>query len=283
MTDIASQTMPVEGQALLRVLFEDEAIVAIYKPANMLVHRSAIDRHETQFVLQTLRNQLDQHVIPVHRLDKPTSGVILFSKNSYCAHQLQQQFAARQITKLYLAICRGHIQATSLVDRPVKLRGIKANSNQSMLSKPAQSIISPLAHATLNYSVEPQYPQSRYSLVLLSPITGRQHQLRYHMKHLSHPIIGDVKYGKSTHNHFFCQQLQQRRLYLSASHLQFTHPISQQTVLVSAPLDEAFMRAVSFCQFEAAITEFFDKPTDFFKLVHQQKKAFEISLQQGDL
>ena len=107
---------------MLEILYQDDVLVAVNKPAGMLVHRSWLDRHETQFVMQTLRDQIGQRVYPIHRLDRPTSGVLLFALNSEIANLLCQQFEQKQIEKQYLAVVRGYVTGHGEIDYPLKFQ-----------------------------------------------------------------------------------------------------------------------------------------------------------------
>ncbi len=242
----------------LPILFEDEHYLAIYKPAKLLVHRSPIDKRETEFAVQMLRDQVGYQVSPVHRLDKPTSGVLLFAKDSEAAQKAQALFEQQEISKTYLAIVRGFAPNTLEIDRPVKARKDKLNT-RDQTDKPAQTRLINLATKAFDISVDDRYPQSRYSLLALSPKTGRRHQLRYHCKHIRHPIIGDSKYGRAEHNRFFEQSLEQSRLYLSAVKLAFIHPYSDQTISIEAKPDGDFLKACEWCEFSDAVNNFFSR------------------------
>lgn len=223
----------------LDILFQDEHLVAINKPHGLLVHRSEIDRHETRFALQILRNQLGQHIYPVHRLDKPTSGIMVFALSSAAAQKIGQLFTTHQLQKTYLAIVRGHCIGEGLIDHPLKEDPDKFVNTQD---KPAQTAITKYKHLAsieLPFSVD-KYPSSRYSLVECRPLTGRKHQIRRHLKHINHPIIGDAKHGKGRHNRMFQEQLGIHRLLLAATELEFTHPYTQAPLRLSAPLEFSF-------------------------------------------
>lgn len=220
-------------------------MVAINKPAGLLVHRSNIDRHETEFALQQLRDQLNQHVFPVHRLDKPTSGILLFALSSPIARQLTEAFSNNNINKTYLAIVRGYCPEQTIIDHPLKHQYDKMTDRQSKKGKPPQQAITHcrrLATIELPFAVD-RYPKCRYSLVEAKPETGRKHQIRRHLKHIAHPIIGDPKYGKSIHNHFFSDQLGLRGLLLHAHKISLKHPTTDDTINISAPMSEVFERA----------------------------------------
>jgi len=233
----------------LAIIYEDEHLICVYKPAKLLVHRSPIDRHETRFLVQLLRDQIGQTVFPIHRLDKPTAGLLLLGKSSQAASLIQAQIQAQTIEKEYLAIVRGTPVQSLFIDHPVKAHKDKYSQKKDD-PKPAQTSLSCLSTTRFPIQVDPRYTEARYALVKLSPHTGRRHQLRYHMKHIAHPIIGDSKYGKSLHNRFFETRLEQRRLYLCANALSFIHPFEQQPVKLKVQPDEEFMRAIDFCQFD---------------------------------
>ena len=236
-----------QGVEQLDIVYRDEHIVAINKPAGLLVHRSPIDRHETRFALQLLRDQLGQRVYPVHRLDKPTSGVLLFALSPEVARQLSEQFADRGVEKEYLAVCRGYCPEQGIIDHPLKDRPdriVDRDRSQELPVREATTRFQTLAGVEIPYAVD-RYPQSRYSLVLLQPETGRKHQLRRHMKHVGHPIIGDAKHGKGVHNRFFQQQYQCSRLLLACTGMRFKHPLGFEDVKLVAPLDAQWHRVLN--------------------------------------
>jgi tRNA pseudouridine65 synthase len=234
----------LSDQTALEIVYQDDYLVAINKPAGLLVHRSNIDRHETRFALQLLRDQLGQHVYPLHRLDKPTSGVLLFALSTDIARDVSSQFSNNLIDKTYLAVLRGWCPSAGKIDHPLKQQLDKMTDRKARRDKPPQSAFTDfkqLATVELPFEVD-RYPQSRYSLVEAYPKTGRKHQLRRHFKHISHPIIGDPKHGKSSHNRFFQQQFDCHRLLLSCTQLSFKHPVSQERLIIKAELDENFSR-----------------------------------------
>lgn len=233
-----------EAKLPLEILFQDEWLVAVNKPAGMLVHRSFLDKHETEFVLQRLRDQLGQHVFPLHRLDRPTSGVLLFALSSDIAKKMGEQQHLWQ--KTYLAVVRGHLKAPVLLDYPLKeqLDAIADKfSRTDKAAQAAQSAIWPLEHIELPFAVG-RYATARYSLLALQPLTGRKHQLRRHCEHLFHPIIGDTTHGDGKHNQLFRRQFGCQRLMLHAISLCFRHPVTDQEILVHAALRD-FATALS--------------------------------------
>lgn len=230
----------------LDVIYRDDFFIAINKPSGLLVHRSAIDRHETRFAMQLLRDQIGQHVFPLHRLDKPTSGVLLFGLSTEAAQRAGDIISKHQNQKSYLAIVRGIVPEHSLVDHPLTEEIDKYTDAKADI-KPAQTALTQftkLAEVTLPFCVD-KYPESRYSLVKCEPQTGRKHQIRRHLKHISHPIIGDAKHGKGNHNRFFQQQFHSHRLLLHAAALSFTHPFTQQRLNIYATVDDVFLNLLT--------------------------------------
>lgn len=226
----------------LDILYHDDALVAVNKPAGMLVHRSRIDRTARRFVLQTVRDQLGQRVYPVHRLDKPTSGVLLLALHPEAARQLGEAFAERMIAKTYVAVVRGYVDNAGVIDYPLKEGLDKTTDGRARTDKPAQPAVTHyrrLAQVEVPFAVS-RYPTSRYALVELRPETGRKHQIRRHLKHVFHPIIGDGKYGQGRHNRFFKNQYGCHRLLLAATDLAFPHPVTKERLTITAPLDAAF-------------------------------------------
>lgn len=237
--------MPLDESRPLEILFQDAHFVAINKPAGLLVHRSMIDRHETRFAIQLLRDQIGQHVFPVHRLDKPTSGVLLFALSQDGARQMSEQFTNGSVEKHYRAIVRGFTQEEERIDYPLKEKLDKMTDALADRDKPAQDAVTcyhRLATAELPYPVG-RYASCRYSLLELKPETGRKHQIRRHMKHIFHPIVGDTTHGDGKHNAFFRQQLNLHRLMLAATRLVFQHPLSGESIEIDAPLDGEFQAA----------------------------------------
>ncbi len=225
----------------LEILYQDEWLVAVNKPAGMLVHRSFLDKHETEFVMLRLRDQIGQHVFPLHRLDRPTSGVLLFALSSDIARQMSEQQHLWQ--KTYLAVVRGHLKKALLLDYALKeqLDAIADKfSRTDKAAQSAQSAIWPLEHIELPYAVG-RYATARYSLLALQPLTGRKHQLRRHCEHLFHPIVGDTTHGDGKHNQLFRQQFNCNRLMLHAARLSFQHPVNHTDVVLQAPLRDFAM------------------------------------------
>lgn len=250
---------------MLEILYQDTDCVAVNKPAGMLVHRSWLDSHETQFVVQTLRDQLGQYVYPVHRLDKPTSGVLLFALSSDVAKSLCQQFEANIVQKTYLAMVRGYLvldgQTSGVIDYPLKQildkiadkhslqklehqqdTTVELRENSLELVQSAVTNWQCLATTEQPFQARPNHATSRYSLVRLIPQTGRKHQLRRHMKHVFHPIIGDTSYGDHHQNRAIRQYTGVHRLMLHAHTLSFHRLSDNQPITLTAPLDKDWQK-----------------------------------------
>lgn len=229
---------------LLQILYQDDAIVIINKPAGLLVHRSMIDKHETQFALQMVRDQIGQYVYPVHRLDKPTSGLLLLALSSEIAATMSAQFNEKSVQKTYIALVRGYTESAETIDYPLKEMFDKMTDKKAQQNKPAQSAIThykKLLECELPIAVG-RYATCRYSLIALSPETGRKHQLRRHMKHVFHPMVGDTTHGDGKHNTMFRENFLLNRLMLVAKTLSFNHPVTHEEMTISAPLGNDFLR-----------------------------------------
>ncbi len=226
----------------LEILYQDEYIVAINKPSGLLVHKSMIDKREIYFAMKILRDQIGQWVYPVHRLDKPTSGVLLFALSKEGAKLLSEQFATHTIQKTYIAVVRGYSDDEGVIDHPLKEKLDKIADKKVSKDKEAQEALTTyktLKRVELDFAVG-RYDKTRYSLVELQPKTGRKHQLRRHMKHIDHHILGDTKYGRGEHNKFIREHFECHRLLLHAKELQFVHPYTQQIMKIEATTDEVF-------------------------------------------
>ena len=232
---------------MLEILYQDEHLVAVNKPSGLLVHRSMIDRRETEFAMQTVRDQIGRHVYPVHRLDKPTSGVLVFALSSEAARKMTEIFTARETKKEYLAVVRGYTKEHERIDYPLKEMFDKMTDAKARQDKEAQEAVTEyfrLGTVELPYPVS-RYPVARYSLVHLIPETGRKHQLRRHMKHVMHPIVGDTKHGRGEHNQLFREKLECHRLLLHAFRFSFIHPVSGEDLVIEAGLDDVFTDVVA--------------------------------------
>jgi tRNA pseudouridine65 synthase len=224
---------PPEVADQLPILYQDDALVVVNKPSGLLVHRSPIDRHETRFAVQMLRDQLGRRVHPAHRLDKGTSGALAFALDRDTAATLAAMFAGQQVRKTYLAIVRGWPAASGLIEHPLEAVQDAYAPAADTGPKPCRTEYRVLATVELPLRVD-RYPTSRYALVELEPDTGRRHQLRRHLAHVSHPIIGDSTYGKGRHNRVFADLYGVRRLLLACVRLEFAHPVTGEPLLIHA-------------------------------------------------
>lgn len=206
-----------------------------------------IDRHETKFLMKILRDQIGQYVYPVHRLDKPTSGVILFALSSDIARALAQQFETHKIKKEYIAIVRGFAPEKATIDYALKEKLDPIADKKADKNKQAQAALTEmqkLGELSLPIPVG-RYPGARFSLVKLMPKTGRKHQLRRHMAHIRHPIIGDTTLGDGKQNRFARDHLNLSKLALCATKLSFMHPITQANITCETSLEEDFQALVN--------------------------------------
>jgi tRNA pseudouridine65 synthase len=199
------------------LLYRDDLLVAVSKPSGIAVHRGW--SRERIVVLTVLRDQLGRRVFPVHRLDRGTSGVLLFALDPATARGLQEQLAAGRMSKRYLALVRGITPDEGIIDHPVP-----------------RSPGGPRVPAVTAYRRLATF--ERYSLLEVVPQTGRLHQIRRHLKHASHPLIGDVRYGKGEHNRLFRERFGLHRLALHAAELSFAHPADGRRLIVTASLPE---------------------------------------------
>ena len=228
----------------LEILYQDKYFIAINKPSGLLVHRSPIDKHETKFAVQILRNQIGQYVYPLHRLDKPTSGVLFFALDKQSASLASEQFKDNTIQKTYHTIVRGYPEASGVIEHALVEKLDKIADKMANTNKEAQEAITyfkTLANIELDYAVG-RYDKTRYSLVEVKPKTGRKHQIRRHMKHISHHILGDTKYGRGEHNKLIRKEFECQRLLLHASELCIYHPYLKKDIVIKAVFDEVFKK-----------------------------------------
>jgi len=225
----------------LPILYRDDWLIAVHKPPGLLVHRSGLDRHETRFALQILRDQIGRVVWPLHRLDKGTSGILLFALDREVGKTVSGQFERAEVEKTYLAVVRGHPAAQGEINHPLarmadEHAGVRGGEAQEAVTRYRR-----LATAELPYRVD-RYPSSRYALLELQPLTGRWHQLRRHLKHISHPIIGDATHGQGRHNRLFQELFDNRRLLLAATEMRLKHPVNAMMLTLKAQPTADFRR-----------------------------------------
>ena len=217
---------------MLEIIFEDQYLIAVNKPGKILVHSTSLDKYENVNVQDLLSESLGYRVFPLHRLDKATSGVLLFSKDQNFNKKLHVIFRESSTEKEYLAICRGHSEISGIIEKP-----IRNPERPKSIPKSATTVFERLATAELPVPVS-RYPSSRYSLLKLTPRTGRTHQLRMHMAHMRNYIIGDTKHGERHHNKVFKELHKLDCMFLHCSRLMFSHPIDGKKTEIVAKPDE---------------------------------------------
>jgi tRNA pseudouridine65 synthase len=237
---------------MLDILYLDDYLAAVAKPPGLLVHRTGLDAGETRFALQMLRDQLGQPVWPAHRLDKGTSGVLLFALDAGTARALAQSFeAGGAMTKTYQAVVRGWPPSEGVIDHPLArmaddLRRSRRPPDDVALDLSGNDRTGrvTLQDALTRYRTLARYElplaqgafsHMRCALVELSPLTGRRHQLRRHMKHIAHPIMGDATHGKGPLNRAVAGLLGLQRLWLHAPRLELRHPLTGARLRIESP------------------------------------------------
>ncbi len=226
---------------MLEILHQDKHLVAINKPHGLLVHKSPIAADASEFAVQMLRDQLGRRVFPAHRLDRKTSGVLLFALSPEANSLMQGKFENRQVKKTYQAIVRGFIPETGTIDY--------ALTNENGLVQDALTHYVRLATSEIPVAFG-KHPTSRYSFVKLLPETGRHHQLRKHMAHIFHPIIGDRPHGCNKQNKFWLEKWEMNKMLLHATELQFEHPMTGEEVRIGAGFQSEFLRAMGILGFQ---------------------------------
>ncbi|MFD1142862.1 pseudouridine synthase [Larkinella insperata] len=230
----------------LEILYQSDDLVAVNKPHGLLVHRSIIASDASEFAVQLLRDQLGRRVYPVHRLDRKTGGVLLFALDETMNSLMQQQFAEGQVDKAYLAIVRGYTPDELDIDYPLRVDERSAGSSNAKVGT-VQDAFTRLK--TLRRTEIPlpfgKHATSRYSLVELTPTTGRLHQLRKHMAHVFHPIIGDRPHGCNKQNRLFKDHFGMETMLLHAQRIHFRHPLTQDEIFITAPWQTEFSRMLT--------------------------------------
>jgi tRNA pseudouridine65 synthase len=224
------------SQTTLPILWRDADYVAIHKPSGLLVHPSELAPGEPS-CLKILGAQLGAYLYPVHRLDRQTSGVLVFALSSSSARALMTMWPEGRVRKRYHAIVRGWTAESGEVDRPLRETPDKPRV-------PARSLYRRLETVELPDAVG-RYSTARYSWLEVETLTGRQHQVRKHLVGISHPIVGDTVYGDGDHNRYFRARFGIHRLMLHARTLSFEHPGTREALVLEAPVPESFNRVLS--------------------------------------
>lgn len=221
---------------MLEILYQDEYLVAINKPHGLLVHRSPIAADASEFAIQLLRDQLGQKVFPVHRLDRKTSGILLFALDENINVVMQRSFMNKVIEKKYLALVRGFTLQEGMIDYALTTDDGKVQDAITHYKTIKQFEIS-VPHG--------KHLTSRYSLVEVNPETGRMHQIRKHLAHIFNPIIGDRPHGCNKQNKLFLETWNMNTMLLHAAELEFIHPVTKQKIVIQAEISSEFHRTLS--------------------------------------
>ncbi|KYG70005.1 pseudouridine synthase [Bdellovibrio bacteriovorus] len=211
-----------------KILFQDKHFFAIDKPAGYFVHPPELSPYPVpreKICLYHLRKHFNQDVFPVHRLDAPTSGVLLFAMSRDSARELNRLFADRKMHKTYQAVVRGIVEEEGRIDLPLEIDEGRVLAESTTLYKRLSTI-------ELPFPVGKKYPTARYSWVEVNPVTGRWHQIRRHFDRIAHPLLGDIEHGDSHHNRFFRDHLEIRGLCLKATSIRMQNPWSQEEITI---------------------------------------------------
>lgn len=216
----------------LEILYHQHDLIAVNKPSGMLVHPGW--GKDEVVAMKVVRDMVGQWVYPIHRLDRGTSGVLLFALSSETASQINGLFARRQVHKSYLALVRGVPEAEGTIDYalPNKEDGPRVDAQTSFRRLGVFE---------------------RFGLMEAMPRTGRPHQIRRHFKHISHPLVGDVRYGKGEINRLFRERFGLHRLALHARHLRFEHPVAREAISIWAPVPQDLNDPLRAMGLEAAV------------------------------
>ncbi|HLU86318.1 MAG TPA: pseudouridine synthase [Taishania sp.] len=221
---------------ILEIVYQDNHLVVVNKPHGLLVHQSPIARDADEFAIQILRDQLNQRVYPAHRLDRKTSGLLVFSLDKETDRLMQAKFQNKEVDKKYLALLRGYPPNEMTIDY--------ALTREDGVVQDAVTHFKTLQHFEIPYP-QGKFPTSRYSLVEANPETGRMHQLRKHFAHIFHPIIGDRPHGCNKQNKFWLENFNMNTMLLHASELTFTHPYTQEILSLKAEMSSEFKRVLT--------------------------------------
>ena len=219
---------------MIEILYQDDALIAVNKPANLAVHRSKMVGNAEEFLIDLLREQVGDNVYLAHRLDRATSGMLLVARSKEVAAALGQQFMARSIHKQYLVVVRGWPEPSeAVIDYPLP------GSRETGPRREARTRYQKLAEIEVPIELG-RYSHQRYALLLAEPESGRFRQIRKHLAHIHHPVIGDCQHGRGDHNRLYKQYFGCHRMLLHAWRVDFEHPVSGMSMRIEAPLDEPY-------------------------------------------
>ena len=219
---------------MIEILYQDEHFVAVNKRSGLVVHPTKL-APSAEAVLPSLRKQLGRYVYPVHRIDRGTSGIVLFALDSDAASRMGQLMQSRGVDKQYLALVRGYVEDEGRIDHAIEDSSKKNGKLESVTDYWCDRRVE------IPYAVG-RYEKSRYSLLIARPLTGRRHRIRKHLAHLSHPVIGDTTYGDGDHNNLYRKAFRCGRLLLMATSLAFDHPYSGERIQIAGPIPKTIER-----------------------------------------
>jgi tRNA pseudouridine65 synthase len=218
----------------IEIIYEDDFIIALNKAHGDLMHSSPIARDAPYNLKDDLSAYKGFPCFPLHRLDRKTSGICLFSKNKQHNFEFQTLFDSKQIRKTYYSIVRGFTPEMSTIDYPL--------INDAGKIQKAITQFRTLETGEIHYYYN-GFPTIRYSLVHIIPDTGRFHQIRKHFAHIYHPIIGDRPHGCNKQNKLWKEVFGQTEMMLHAYSIHFIHPFTQQNINLTANFSAAFKKA----------------------------------------
>ena len=271
----------------MKVLFEDEHLLVVDKPAGLMMHPSWLDRHETDFAQARAEAHAGQKLHTLHRLDRPTSGVLLFGKHPEVARNLLAAFEQRHVYKYYLCIARGWTADSGVIDKALKEELDPIADRYARKDKPPQEAITcfkTIGQTSLPIPVGP-YDNARYSLVLVRPVTGRQHQIRKHFRKTYHHLIGDTRYGDGRHNHMVATQFDWRQLALRCVATDVNHPITGQAMAFRSGLTAEWQQLFERWQWQGHSELLNILPTEYLQeTLHPTLEPAQLSkLEKGSL
>jgi len=233
---------PSASPAAVEVLYSDDEIIVIDKPSSMLTHRHSMDRGSPT-VVQAMETRFGETIYTVHRLDRMTTGAMILARTRGSAGELSRQFRDREINKTYLAIVRGHLDASGTIETPI------ARTTDSTVLQ-ARTDYETLAWGRVCEPIG-RYEEGWFSLVRLSLLTGRSHQARRHLHRIDHPVVGDNKHGDKTYNRWAIDRTGVKHLYLRAIELTFRHPLTEKTMEIRLGIPDIWTRFLQTVGIEA--------------------------------
>ncbi len=239
------QEKTIDKKNPLDIIYQDKYLVAINKPHGLLVHPSGIADEDRETAMYLLKEQLDKWIYVTHRLDSKTAGAILFAINAKVQKKINHQFEKRLNKKVYYAIVRGYTNDADIIDY--------ALINTKGKTQEAITRFETIARTEIDIPLG-EHETSRYSLVKVMPETGRYHQIRKHLAHIDHPIIGDRPHGCNKQNRMFKKVFNSMTMFLHARSLQFYHPREEKDIEIKAPLQPEFEAMLKTLQFDLTQT-----------------------------